>query len=79
MTVLAVAEILGVHSSRVRALIKARLLRATGGDKRGLEPGGKCEPWDISEADLQAYRAVRRTKAGRPKGTTRRKIIQAAP
>ena len=77
MTVFEVAEILGVHPSRVRALIKSGLLKAAGGDKRGLVPGGRCEPWDISGADLQGYRAVRRTKAGRPKGTTKNKSAVA--
>ena len=58
LTTAQVAEELDVSIGRVQALINNNQLRAT---KFGRQ-------WSIARADLENFKAVRRTKAGRPKG-----------
>lgn len=58
MTVQEAADRLGVHASRVKALIKAGKLPA---QKLG------HWVWMIADSDLEVFERTRNTKAGRPR------------
>lgn len=60
LTVKEVAARLEVHESRVKALIKAKKLKA---ERLG------ARMYIIKEDDLAEFEALRNRKAGRPKGT----------